>query len=311
MEEKAKVLSQKLDTLAGAVCAYFEGAVGADEARRLTGETLAEIAAGCAVFGVTLALPTSWPKGSGAYCPELADAARVLRVAGLLPYYTAKALGCFFAAAGKEGDGKVEIVQTCGFTFEKELVQQISDARAAVLAGRPLVDDPKRIAMVKEAYRLGYFYEKTYRGCAQCTLAALFDVVGNRDEHLFRITNTFASGMGLFGDGACGGYSGGLLFLGNYAGRRIEFFDGDKEEKDKCMMLCDMLHRKFIDAYGSVICHGIHQDIFGRPFHIRRSDEKEAFEAAGAHKLDKCTAVVGTAAMWTVEVLLDAGLIKA
>lgn len=50
---------------------------------------------------------------------------------------------------------------------------------------------------MKAAYEKGYYYEKAYRGCAQCTLAALADVLGNRNDHLFRQANILAAGMGV------------------------------------------------------------------------------------------------------------------
>jgi C_GCAxxG_C_C family probable redox protein len=159
--------------------------------------------------------------------------------------------------------------------------------------------------------RDGYRYEKECRGCAQCTIAAMFGVTGKKEEHLFRAANGFAAGMGLFGDGVCGGYSGGLLYMGTYAGRRFEFFDNDKAEKDLSMRLAEKLHTRFMETYGSVICHDIHRDIFGRAFFIRDPEEKTAFEEAGAHKKDKCPAVVGTAAQWTAEILMEEGFLSA
>lgn len=238
------------------------------------------------------------------------DAVRVIRLAGQLPYYLTRAIGCWFAAKYGRKVSPAEIGEICGMTFEVQFLHQAADACAAVLDKKPLLEAPKRVALLKKAYEAGYYNEKVFRGCAQCTLAALFDVIGNKNPEVFRMTNTFASGMGLFGDGPCGGYSGGLLFLGHYAGRRLEHIEGDKEEKDLAMKLSDLLHTKFIETYGTVICHGIHRDIFGREFHIRNADEKQGFEDAGAHQKDKCPAVVGTAAMWTVEILLDEGFVE-
>lgn len=111
------------------------------------------------------------------------------------------------------------------------------------------------------------------------------------------------------GDSACGGYSGGLLALGLFAGRRPEFIDADLEEREAIMRMSRKLYKKFAEAYGSCICHGIQKEIFGRAFHLSRPEEKEAFEQAGAHTLDKCTAVVGAACAWVTEILLDEGFL--
>jgi len=58
-----------------------------------------------------------------------------------------------------------------------------------------------------------------------------------------------------------------------------------------------------------VICHGIHRNIFGRPYYLRDSTEINRFKEAGAH-VDKCTAVVGQAARWAVEILFEAGRLQ-
>lgn len=256
-------------------------------------------------------------------CSDLTGVMRLIRVGGILPHYACKVLACFFAAKILGGatdevgvflanNGIRETVRRyCGFVFEAELVDLVARQFAAVLETGSIAEDHKKVAIIKEAYRLGYHYEKVYRGCAQCTIAALFDVTGKKDEQLFRAANGFAAGMGLFGDGACGGYAGGLLILGTYAGRRMEHFDGDKEEKDQNALLAERLHTRFMETYGTVTCENIHKEIFGRAFHIRDAQNKVDFEAAGAHKLDKCTAVVATASQWTAEILLEQGYISA
>ena len=75
------------------------------------------------------------------------------------------------------------------------------------------------------------------------------------------------------------------------------------------MGMARKLCEKFTRTYDSCICHGIHKEIFGRVFHLSRPEEKEAFELAGAHTLDKCTAVVGTACAWVAEILFDEGFL--
>ncbi len=291
------------------ITASAKAAMSAAKTSDFTNELITEILQACPIEGQDIKTIVATPAGSETLSPALCKAAKAVRLGGILPYYTARALACHFFSVG-DWDKKYICTNT-GFEFEMELIQDIHTCAAQLSAGESILQDEKTVALLKKVYELGYHYEKVYRGCAQCTLLALFDAIGHKDADLFRITNTFAAGMGLFGDGVCGGYSGGLLFLGKYAGRRLEFIDGDKEEKDRAMMLCEKLHTKFIDTYGSVTCHDIHRDIFGRAFHIRKTEDKEGFEEAGAHTDDKCTAVVGTAAMYTAQVLLDTGMITA
>ena len=245
---------------------------------------------------------------------RLSSAAKEVRLSGEYPFYIARVIALWFAIQRDEVSGyiaahgiKAAVRNYCGFVYERELIQMITESFDALPDFG--IADLRKTELMKEAYRRGYHYEKEYRGCAQCHMAAVSDVSGREDLVMFRAANGFAAGMGLLGDGVCGGYSGGILSLGLFAGRRREFFDGDKEEKDLCTKLVGKLHARYIAAYDSVICHDIHKDIFGRAFHITRPDEKEAFEAAGAHKLDKCPAVVATSAAWVTEILYDEGMI--
>ena len=248
-------------------------------------------------------VPQGLPAGEAA----LLGAALGVRFAGELPHYLCKALAaCIQATELKGQELRAYVRERYALQRTPEMVQLISTQLERLRQGT-FFEEPCRVEMIKSAYRDGFYYEKHCRGCAQCTIAAMFKISGKEETHLFRAANGFAAGMGLFGDGVCGGYAGGLLFMGTYAGRRFEFFDNDKEEKDQSMHLADLLHTRFIETYGTVICQDIHREIFGRPFFIRDAAEKAAFEEAGAHTADKCTAVVATAAAWTAEILLDEG----
>lgn len=158
--------------------------------------------------------------------------------------------------------------------------------------------------ILKSAYEKGFISEQTYRGCAQCLLYALFDLTGKRYMGLFRAASGFSGGMGICGDGVCGGYSGGILFMGTFAGRRLSQVSGDKDEQYKSYEMAQNLHDRFVDTYGSVICSDIHKKIFGKSYCLRTKDVRDEFEAAGAH-IDKCTNVIANAAMWTTQILLD------
>lgn len=249
---------------------------------------------------------------------SLVKSALLCRKHGMLPYYLAKIIASVFAFQNDTNKDAEEIRKFlttngiregikyfCQLNYEVELIQLIIDHYKKLLKSKFWGEDHLKVSKIKAAYEAGYKHEKNYRGCAQCTLAALFDVSEKEEQVLFRAANGFAAGMGLFGDGACGGYSGGILFMGTYAGRRLEHFDNDKEQKDKCYEMTKKLHDRFIETYGSVICEEIHKDIFGRAYHLRNSEDKVLFEEAGAHTKDKCTVVVATAAQWITEILID------
>jgi C_GCAxxG_C_C family probable redox protein len=163
--------------------------------------------------------------------------------------------------------------------------------------------------LAERAYSTGFEYEKQYGGCAQCVIAALQDVLELRDERsdaLFRAATSLEGGVACEGDGHCGAYSGAVMMFGYLTGRERDNFADPENRRKQTNALAQTLHQRFIERYGTVTCHGIHRNIFGRPYYLRDSTERDKFAEAGAH-VDKCTAVVGQAARWAIEILFEAG----
>jgi len=166
--------------------------------------------------------------------------------------------------------------------------------------------------LAEKAYSSGFEYEKQYGGCAQCVIAALQDVLELRDEAsdaVFKAATSLEGGVGCEGDGHCGAYSGTVMMFGYIIGRERGNLADPEGIRKQTNALAQALHKRFIERYGTVICHGIHRNIFGRPYYLRDSAEIEKFKEAGAH-VDKCTAVVGQAARWAVEILFEAGRLQ-
>ena len=171
------------------------------------------------------------------------------------------------------------------------------------------MNGPNQQQLAEKAFSCGFEYEKQYGGCAQCVIAALQDVLELRDEGsdaVFKAATSLEGGVGCEGDGHCGAYSGAVMMFGNVLGRARDNLADPESRRKQTNALAQSLHQRFIERYGTVICHGIHRNIFGRPYYLRDSTEIDKFKEAGAH-VDKCTAVVGQAARWAVEILFEAG----
>ncbi len=156
---------------------------------------------------------------------------------------------------------------------------------------------------IRQAYELGFSYEHQYRGCAQCTVAAILDALEIPNDHLFRAASGLASGGGLLCSGSCGGFSGGIMVISSLFGRRRSHFDDDNDFKYSSFRMARDLQSHFIHTYRSVICNEIHKNIFGRTYNLLDPADKEQFNKDGAHT-DKCTSVVAHAAAWTTEIIL-------
>jgi C_GCAxxG_C_C family probable redox protein len=161
-----------------------------------------------------------------------------------------------------------------------------------------------RGVLVEKARTLGFDYERDYRGCAQCTIAAVQDALGVKNDAVFKAASGLAGGGGLLCDGFCGGYAGGVMMMSSLFGRRRDRFGEDRDERYASFHMAKALHDRFVKRYGSVICREIHDDIFGRRFDLWSPEGRQAFEDAGAHA-DKCTGVVADASAWVCEIILD------
>lgn len=172
-----------------------------------------------------------------------------------------------------------------------------------------MTDQDKRKRLLEKAYRLGFQYEKIYKGCSQCAVAAVQDTLGIRDESVFKASGGLAAGGAMTGIGVCGGYVGGAMVIGQLCGRDRDHFEDPEGIKFVSMDITKKLMDAILVAFGSIICRDIQVKIFGRPYYIRDHEDFLKFEEAGAH-VDKCPHVVGKASEITVGLILDEGLVK-
>jgi C_GCAxxG_C_C family probable redox protein len=154
----------------------------------------------------------------------------------------------------------------------------------------------------EKAYELGKHYEKTYRGCSQCVIAALQDAFDMRDDAIFKSATGLAGGAAMSGDGSCGAYAGAIMFLGSVVGRERDNFSDPEGIRFKTHQLAGEFHRKFIDEYGSVVCRNIQTKLRGRYYYLADPEEYQKFHDAGAHDI-YCPEVVGKAARWMAEII--------
>ena len=171
-----------------------------------------------------------------------------------------------------------------------------------------MVGENEKKRLLETAYSLGFEYEKTFKGCSQCTIAAIQDTLDIRDDHVFKAGTGLAAGGGLTGIGACGGYVGGVMVISQLLGRERSNFEDPERIRFKTFDLAKRLVDAFVLEFGSIICRDIQTKKFGRAYYIRDSDDFDKFEAAGGH-VDKCTDVVGKATQMTVQIILEEGLI--
>ena len=158
---------------------------------------------------------------------------------------------------------------------------------------------------VKEAiYNSGFNFEKNYGGCAQCTLCALKPYLDIDDAVIKSATGLMAGGVR--SGNSCGAFNGGLMAIASVTGRSPENM-ADKQAVADTLALGRKLFDKFMEEYGTVICRDIQYKIMGKSYRMYDPEDMQRFLDDGGHE-DKCTDVVAKAAVWTAEILEEAGL---
>jgi len=170
--------------------------------------------------------------------------------------------------------------------------------------------------LLEEAFELGVAYEENSGSCSQCTVAALREMLEFEDI-VVKVASSSCGGQAGFSAGACGGVIGGTMVLDYYLGRPAEMLSSVQMNPDgmsalaRGMEAAQVLGRKFIKEYGSILCPQIQSRIFGRSFNLQDPADWEAFEKAGGHNdRSKCMSIVGNAVRWTLEILMDKGVVK-
>jgi len=161
----------------------------------------------------------------------------------------------------------------------------------------------------EKAYEQGKKYESSFGGCSQCVIAALQDALDIRNDDIFKAATGLAGGGGRTTDGSCGAYVGAIMVLGSLLGRERDNFEDSANIRARTAELARKFRDKYIQEYGSVVCRDIQTKVLGRPYYIADPEDYEKFLAAGAHDI-YCPEVVGKAARWMVELILEEDLLN-
>ena len=165
--------------------------------------------------------------------------------------------------------------------------------------------------LLDKAYDLGVGFERYSGSCSQCTVAALHEILGFEDI-IVQVASSSCGGQAGLSTGACGGVIGGTIVLDYYLGRparmvsATEAIPEGQEALSGAMAAARSLCDRFVRQYCSILCPCIQQKIYGRSFDLQNPADWQAFLDAGAHSdPEKCMSVVGNAAKWTLEILLE------
>ena len=159
---------------------------------------------------------------------------------------------------------------------------------------------------LQSVYDTAYGYEHEFGGCTQSVLRTLQEHFGRIPDDVIRAAHSLAGGGALACRGTCGSLNGGLMAISFFFGRTRDGFGREREFKES-YKISMKLHNRFVNEYGSSLCPDVQRGLMGRSFDLRTREGNIEFDQAGGHD-DKCPSVVGNAARWTAELLLEAGI---
>lgn len=158
--------------------------------------------------------------------------------------------------------------------------------------------------ILNKAFELGQKYEKRCTGCAQTSLAAIFEALGIWNDDVFKAASGLADGLGLTGDGSCGALVGASMVIGYLFGREYKDFK-DMYKPMKSYGLVKKLHDQYIEKYGSCRCYDVQKSLLGRTYNLWDPDElKEAFKSG---MMEHCSKLVGDVARLATKIILNNG----
>lgn len=162
----------------------------------------------------------------------------------------------------------------------------------------------------KEIGRKALEYDK-YSGCSQSVLLSLQEAYDMFDMEAFKAATVLSGGVARRGE-TCGALIGGLLALGQAAGRhKIEDTQAYRDAMKPANEICDNFKLRVQEVFKSekslesTLCRDIQSIIYGRAFDLNEKEDYQAFLDAGGHGDTGCPLVCSIAAEVTSEKLVE------
>ena len=107
---------------------------------------------------------------------------------------------------------------------------------------------------------------RKYHNCAQCTLVAIQQSSGFKDEGLAKASTGFAGGIGGI-QSVCGALTGASLALGMKYGRDVSYLEGPSEaaleKQSEAVEQTARLVKWFEREFGTIICSELRKSFMG------------------------------------------------
>jgi C_GCAxxG_C_C family probable redox protein len=158
--------------------------------------------------------------------------------------------------------------------------------------------------ILEKAYELGQKYESECTGCAQTTIAAIFEALDIWSDDVFNAASGLANGLGLTGDGTCGALIGASMVISYLFPREHKDFK-EMYKPMKSYGLVKKLHSQFIRKYGVCRCYDIQKSLMGVTWNLW--DLSDLNEEMKSEMVQHCSELVGNVAKLATKIILENG----
>lgn len=156
---------------------------------------------------------------------------------------------------------------------------------------------------IEKAFKIGFEGEMNRQSCSQASFNAISEVLGFKNELLFKCVSALEGGGADTSKNSCGAFSGPLVAFSYFFGRPYELWEKGVTDI-KSARIGQKLYQKFLEKWGTAICREIQVKLYGFETNFMDKSQFKRFEDAGGHTTG-CPTVVGLASAWSVEILWD------
>jgi len=152
-------------------------------------------------------------------------------------------------------------------------------------------------AILDKVEKRAYELIDKYHGCSQCSLLAIQEVCGMKDDVMAKASIGLAGGVGSMRS-ACGALTGSALALGMKYGRDVSYLKGPAEKaievEHAALEPVARLAKWFEREFGSITCRDIRKAFMGTELNREIPWQKQWMEELGIH--EHCSKIVARTA---------------
>jgi len=174
--------------------------------------------------------------------------------------------------------------------------------------------DVSTAELLEKVYEVAAGFEKHSEGCSQSIVATTDEFIGLNPK-VIQAATSLCGGTAMQCFGTCGALAGGIISLDYFFGRPSDILSfkntipSTQQALNHAVELPTLLTEKFFTEYGGIICLQIQRKIAGRFVYSKNPIEAQEMKKGRlVPDSEFCPHVVGKAAQWLFQIMIDKNL---